>query len=315
MLDIITIVAPVFGIILLGFATTRVRYVDPGAGRMIAEFAFKVAMPALLFRATLGLGQLPDVSVGLIAAYFGALAIAWLVASLATPLLLRRPAIDSAAIAMASCFSNSVMLGVPLAISAFGKEAAAPAALLISLDTPVMWVWATLQMEAMRREAGGSALKALSGVVLDLLRNPIVMSLVLGTAGRLAGLVLPPIVDRWLELLASAAIPAALFALGCSLARFEIKGQRGTLAVIMTVKLLLFPLLVYALARHVIELPAVWTAVAVLFAAMPVGANAFLFASKYERAVNSVSGSIAISTLIAVFTLTGLLYALRSGLL
>jgi predicted permease len=41
---------------------------------------------------------------------------------------------------------------------------------------------------------------------------------------------------------------------------------------------------------------------------MPVGANAFIFAAKYETAVGSVSGAIAVSTAVAVATVSAVLY-------
>jgi len=51
--------------------------------------------------------------------------------------------------------------------------------------------------------------------------------------------------------------------------------------------------------------------VATLVAAMPVGANAFLFAAKYDRAVGSVSAAIAVSTVVAVGWSSVVLYFMR----
>jgi malonate transporter and related proteins len=43
--------------------------------------------------------------------------------------------------------------------------------------------------------------------------------------------------------------------------------------------------------------------VIVLFAAMPTGANAYIFAAQYKRLVNPVSGAVALGTLLAAVTL------------
>ena len=104
---------------------------------------------------------------------------------------------------------------------------------------------------------------------------------------------------------------AALFSLGLSLAAYKIKGQAATLSLIVLVKLLIYPAVAYALAVWVFDLPPLWTSILLLFAAMPVGANAYLFAIRYDRAVNSVSASIAVSTLLAVMTVAALLYVLK----
>ena len=311
--EIISIVTPVFGIILLGWLGVKTGYVSSSGGKVLAEFAFKIAMPALLFRSMLSVGDMPGSPLRLVAAYFCATALVWLAATLVTLALLRRPAADAASISMGATFSNTVMLGVPLSISAFGPDAAAPAALLISLDTPLLWIVATLHVSMVTR--GDSAvLPKLGGVLFDLVRNPIVMALIAGTAARMAGLVVPPVPDKLLALLQQAAVPSALFALGMSLATYQLKGQHATLSSICLLKLALHPLLAYVLAVHVFELPPLWSAIAILFAAMPVGANAFLFADRYQKAVGSVSSAIAVSTAIAVFTVSGALYVLKAWL-
>lgn len=315
MLVIINIVAPVFGIMGLGFLAARWRYLSDGAAKVIAEFAFKVAMPALLFRAMLAIGPLPGSPWRLIATYLATVAILWTLTTLATRFVLGRPAIDAPSICMGVCFGNTVMLGVPLAVTAFGPEAAAPIALLISVDTPLLWIIATLHIEAVRRSDSAGAvspLMALRGVVFDLARNPIVLPLIIGSLWRLTDLGIPKIADRLLEMISGAAVPSALFALGMSLAAYEIKGQVRTLSLIVLTKLAVFPLVAYVLAAWVFALPPLWTAIMILFAAMPVGANAFLFATRYERAVHSVSAAIAVSTAIAVVTTGVVLYFLRA---
>ena len=232
---------------------------------------------------------------------------------MATRLLLGRPAIDAPSIAMGATFGNTVMLGIPLAMTAFGSEAAAPIVLLVSIDTPLLWIIATLHIEFVRRNKGAStnaSLNALRQVLLDLIRNPIVVPLILGTLWRFTGLGITPMLDRLLDVLAGAAVPAALFSLGLSLSAYDIKGQTATLSLIVILKLVVYPIIALALATAVFDLPPLWTSILLLFAAMPVGANAFLFATRYERAVNSVSASIAVSTAIAVVTIAIILYVL-----
>lgn len=310
MTQIITIVVPVFGLILIGWVAARSGYVSAGSGRVLAEFAFKIAMPALLFRSMLSVGDMPGSPMLLVAAYFLSAALVWIVATVATLLLLRRSAPDAAGIAMGSTFSNSVMLGVPLALSAFGPEAAAPAALLISLDTPALWIIATLH-HAFATRNDGPVLPRLGGVILDLAKNPIILALLAGIAARAWGVVVPELPDRMLMLLQQAAVPSALCALGMSLATYEIKGQAPTLALICILKLVLFPVAAYVFCVLVFQLPPLWSAIAILFASMPVGANAYLFAQRYERAVGSVSSAIAVSTAIAVVSVAGVLYVLK----
>jgi len=314
MLAILTIVTPVFGIMLAGWLSENFRYLPEGSARIIAQFSFNVAMPPFLFRTMLGIGEMPAAPWKFAVAYFGGVILVWIGAALVTRYVLRRSQTDAAAISMGCCFGNGVMLGVPLALSAFGSEAAAPIGILVTLDALVLWLIGTLHIEWAGRSSQSLPLgRAAAGVLLDLARNPIVMAVVVGTIWRVAGLGVPELVDRFLALLGQAAVPSGLFALGMSLATYRIAGQLPTLSAILVMKMLVLPLCVYVLAQYAFALPPVWVAVGVLIAAMPVGANAFLFAAKYDRAVGSVSASIAVSTALAVGWISLVLYVMRIG--
>src|SRR5690606_2539248 len=297
---------------LAGWLTERWRYLPEDAARTIALFSFNVAMPAFLFRAMQQIGELPAGPWKFAVAYFGGAAIVWTAATLITRFLLRRSSADGAAISMGSCFGNTVMLGVPLALSAFGPEAAAPVGILVSLDALVLWIIATVHIEwANRRKRTVPLLAAIGGVVADLLRNAVVMGVVVGTLWRVAGLGVPDLADRFLAWRGQPAVPSGLFAMGLSQATYRITGQLPTSATIVTMKLVLMPIVVYTLAGPVFGLPPVWVAVATLAAAMPDGANAFLFAAKYDRAVGSVSAAIAVSTVAAVGWVSVVLYLMQ----
>jgi hypothetical protein len=51
--------------------------------------------------------------------------------------------------------------------------------------------------------------------------------------------------------------------------------------------------------------------VAVLLAAQPAGANPYLFATRYNTNVALASNAVLVSTLVSVFTLSGILWALH----
>ena len=308
MLAVLGLITPLFGVIVLGFALGRSGYLTPGADRFLAEFGFKIAMPALLFRATSTFAPLATSPVPLLSAYFLASATVWVVVSVLTRHVLGRPTEDAPPTAMASCFGNTVMLGIPLGLIVLGQEAATPAAILVAIETPLLWVIASLHAEWTVRGREGVSLKVLRDVGSELARNPIVLSIALGALWRLTGFAMPVPVDRFVALLAQAAVPTALVALGLTLARFRVEGQLPTLALITGSKLLLFPFLVFAITSWAIVLPPPWTAIAIIFAAMPTGANAYLFAVRCDRVVNSVSGSLVVTALLSALTVSLLLY-------
>ncbi|UQR61815.1 AEC family transporter [Bradyrhizobium sp. C-145] len=157
------IVAPVFALIAAGYAAVLFRFVSDSAHKGISEFAFSIAIPALLFR-TIVVSEFPDVSpYRMWGAYYGALALTW-IAALALSALLRQRREDSedgVVFAIGSVYGNIVMLGIPLTLSALGNEAAGPMALILSVNTPLLWLCGILQMELVSRKRTGSALSVI----------------------------------------------------------------------------------------------------------------------------------------------------------
>lgn len=297
----ILIVAPVFALIAAGYAAVLFRFVSETANKGISEFAFSIAIPALLFR-TVVISEFPAVSAFHVwGAYYGALAVTWIAALLMSKLL-RQERADGPVFAIGSVYGNIVMLGVPLTLSALGSQAAGPMALILSVNTPLLWLCGTLQMELTDHKRPGSAASLILPIILDLARNPIMIAIGLGLLWRFTGLGLHPVVDKTIELLAQAGSPTALIALGINLFRFEVRGAKLGIVVMCALKLLAMPALAWTFA-HLLQLPPLVTAVVVLFAAMPTGANAYIFAVQYQRLVNPVSGSVALGTMLAAATL------------
>lgn len=304
MLDIIALIAPVFGLIGLGFLAAKGRLLDAPAPRVLALFGYKIAMPALLFRAMAGVGEVPVSPLWLALTYIAGIAATWILAVLATRLVLRRPAEDAPAFAMGACFSNGVMLGFPVILLALGPEAATPMAFLATCETVLLWIFGTLHMGLVTREKGRAGLRALGAVLLDVARNPLILALAAGLAWSTTGIAIPAIPARLIDLLAGAAIPVSLFALGMSLAAYEFRGQASSVATLCVLKLVLYPALAFWLATEVFQLPRIWAGALVIYVAMPVGANAFIFAARYDRAVGSISAAVAVSTVLSVVTVT-----------
>lgn len=298
------IVAPVFALIAAGYASVLFRFVSEGAHKGISEFAFSIAIPALLFR-TIVVSEFPDVSpYRMWGAYYGALALIW-IAALAISALLRErreDREDGVVFAIGSVYGNIVMLGIPLVLSALGNEAAGPMSLILSVNTPLLWLCGILQMELVSRKRTGSPLAVIRPVLADLARNPLMLGIGFGVVWRFTGLGLNPMVDKTIELLAQAGSPAALIALGITLFRFEVKGEMLSVVAISALKLLAMPAVAFMMAK-LMNLPPIVTGVVVLFAAMPTGANAYIFAVQYQRLVNPVSGAVALGTLLAAVTL------------
>lgn len=311
MTESLAVVLPVFVIILLGYALGRTGRFGPATTKGLTEFTFTVAVPALLFK-TVATATFPaSEAIAVWMCFFGALAVIWLATTILVRIILRRPPPDGASITVSATYGNVVMLGIPLSYSAYGPTAAITIAILMSIHTPLLWLAGTLHMALVMGEAKRTLWQTLGNVMRELARNPIVIAVLLGLAWQLTGLGLDPHIDRTLGLLAQASIPCSLVALGLSLVDFEIKGQTPTLALILVMKLLAMPAVAAFLALAVFGLDPVSAGVVILFAAMPTGANAFLFANRYQKAVNSASGAVALGTTLSAPISALVIYLLR----
>ena len=119
------------------------------------------------------------------------------------------------------------------------------------------------------------------------------------------------ILDKTLGFIGQAGPPTALFALGASLSVREVaRGLHGPLgaAALMTVtKLTVHPALAWIMAEALGLDPFLATAL-VIVAALPVGANVYIFAQHYNVSVLEASSAILISTAISMVSLPVLLW-------
>jgi predicted permease len=308
MQGIVTTVLPVFGLIILGYVLAKARIIPDMAGRGITLFVFNVGIPAFLFRtvATMAAQDAPPWPLWF--AFFGGVAVTWLFAAVTARVIQPLDYSGGASAAMASAFGNLALLGTPLALSHFGAAVAAPAGLILSVHAPSLWFAATLHRELSRHSDGFSFASIGREMALMMVRNAIILALLAAGVWRVTGFGLPFVADRMLQMLADASVPTALVALGVSLAGYSIRGAWSGVAALIVFKMIVMPAAVFVLATYVVTLPALWIKVAVLFAAMPTGANAFLFAQRNDEAVPAVSAAIALGTGLAAVSASVLLW-------
>ncbi len=313
MSSVLTTILPVFGLIALGFICARTNFIGAAAGQGLSQVVFNLAMPALLFRTVAVIDQQSLSPWLLWVALFGGIAFIWLVTTVITRTTKLIDAAPASA-AMGASFGNIAMLGLPLTLAHFGDRAALPVSFILSIHAPILWLAAVIHIEASGHGRLPSPLTIIRQLIWQLIRNPIVLALLLGSLWRATGLGLHPVPDRFLELLGEAGIPTALVALGLSLAGYSLKGRWRGILTLMSLKMILLPVTVWLIAHYIVGLDPFWTEIALVLAAMPTGANAYLFAERYGTGTASVSGAIAIGTALSLITLSALFLIMDMGL-
>jgi len=310
------VLLPVFLLIAVGFAVARLRVVGDEGVKALSDLAFVLFLPALLFRsmARTDFASFPALAPG---AYFAVAVVLFLLSYT----LLRRRGIAprrAAVFGMSGVFANTVMVGIPLVRLAFGEPGLAVLLSIIALHALVLLTVATLVIEfgeAAARDEGVAmrrGLGTLGEVAKAAVLHPVILPILAGFAWGLTGWTLPGPIDATLALIGSAAPTLCLILLGASLVRFELRAHWSIALRLTAMKSLVHPAAVYCAGRWLFGLDPLTLAVLTVAASLPVGANVYLLARRYQVGIEVVSAGATLSTIATGLTI-GPLLALLAG--
>lgn len=304
---VIASLTPVFLLIGAGFVAGRRQWVRGDAVKDLSNLVFLLLIPALLFR-TMSSVRLDTLDLTPMAAYYTA-ALGLLLASL----LWRGFNCRSVVLALGGVFSNMVMIGITLVGLAYGQAGLVTLLTLVSVNALILLTIGSVVLElAQARDLGAkggqpphvlaTAWSAVKGAVI----HPVPLPIVCGLLFAQTGWALPAVVDKPLQLLGSAFGPMSLLLVGVSLARTPLTGQWRMALQVSAAKNLVLPLLVglsaWAYGIHGLPLT-----VLVIAAGLPVGANVFLFAQRYNVVQAETTAAMGVSTVLAIVTLSALM--------
>ncbi|MDO9252972.1 MAG: AEC family transporter [Hydrogenophaga sp.] len=301
---VVASLTPVFLLIGLGYLAGRLQWIREGAVKDLSNLVFLLLIPALLFR-TMSAVHVETLDLRPLAAYFP-VALGLLGASIAWRGFNRA----SVVMAVGGVFSNMVMIGITLVELAYGKAALVTLLTLVSVHALILLTVSSVVLElvvAREARAGGervphvleTAWAAFKGALI----HPIPLPILSGLLFAQTGWTLPTVVDKPLQLLGSAFGPIALVLVGVTLARTPLGGHLRLALWITASKNLLLPLLV-GLSAWTVGITGLPLTVMVVAAALPMGANVFLFAQRYEVAQELTTAAMGLSTALALFTLS-----------
>ena len=292
---------------MVGYVTASVGWFDQVAIRGLTRFVFDFAVPMLLLR-TISTATLPDVIPwDYLASYYLGTFIILLSGLGITRLLWQRTFSQQVINAFSSSFSNTILLGIPIILLTFGDRAVLPLFIIIGTHGIIMVPLFTIMLE-MGKSGRASIKTVIVRTSYGLFTNPLIIGLLSGLACNLFEITLWKPLDEMAKLLANSVTSCALFALGATLASFRKNIPWQEVPMIVILKTILHPVVVWGLATLVFRVKEViWIQVLVLLAAQPTGVNPFLFASRYNVGQLVSSGAAFISTIFSIFTLSALL--------
>lgn len=299
--------APVFVLIGLGWFSARMAWMKLASIADLSKVVFYLFMPALLFR-TMANAHLEQLDLAPIAAYFTAALLVF-----AVVLWWRSASVASATWALGAVFSNTVMIGIPLVSLAFGPNGLVTLLTVVAVHAMVLLTVGTIAAELSLQTANAAQSASLWRGVLKAVRqaviHPVPIPIFCGLLFAQTGLVLPEVIDQPMRLLASAFGPVALVMLGATTFYQGGKSQMVQVIPMLAIKLLLLPLVV-GLSAWAYGLPPMAVAVLVMCAALPAGANVFIFSQRYGQSQDLVATGVTLGTAVCMLTLPMVMGAL-----
>lgn len=306
MFQVLGLVLPLFSLILLGYLSGRWKKIPIEGLAWLNFFIVYISLPALFFQ-LLSKTPLEQFAQGQFLLYSTGAAVIVFVLSFALAKLRRKASAEATIQALSGTYGNIGYLGPPLALAAFGIEAGTPVILIFCVENTLYFIITPLLMALFSSDKAGWA-KTGWHIVRSIFTHPFILATLVSIAAAWAQWQPPESVDKILASLASAAAPAALFSMGVTAALRPLKRIPVEASYLLPIKLILHPLLAYALLSLIPDLPQLWLLSAVLMAALPTATNVFVLAQQYNVWEQRASSIVVLSTLISTVTVTLLLY-------
>jgi malonate transporter and related proteins len=290
---------PVAILIAIGFIAGRAGFVSANSTKDFSKLLFTIFLPPMLFRTMVNVH--PENLQGKpLLAYVIGMALMYALMFFATGRNRR-----AAVLALAASYSNTVMIGIALIQFAYGEQGVAVLLALITVHSLIMLSLATVVLElvTLREKSGAQAhpLRIMLASIWNTLKQPMIFPIIAGLLYAQTSLPIPDVIDKPLQLLGNAFSPLAVILVGITLAATRV-GEHLRIALgLSLLKNVAHPLVVagVGLALGLQGLP---LAVMIVTASLPIGANVFLFAQRYETALPEVTAAVAVSTGVALIT-------------
>jgi len=298
-MNIVTVIGPLLILALLGFIIAKRQWLSQPQLDGLSKITFTVFIPAFLFyrMATADLDSRLDIQ--LFSAFYIPVLICYVLGFAINYLWHKQYKGNNAAsgvFALASSYSNNVIVGLPLLLLLIGEQALPIIFLIVTFHSAMLFALTSSIASKQNKMNWFSFVK-------QTLTNPLVLAILTGLLINKLAIELPYLVSQSLVFLGQPAIAMALIALGASIAKYNIRGERKFITAASIIKLLILPSLVYLASAHVFKLELIVVQVLVILSACPTGVNAYLLAQMHQVHKKAVASTVVVSTIAAIFTL------------
>lgn len=296
MFEILSIILPVFLIILTGNLLMKMKLFNSEFVAAANQSVYYVFLPLLMFYniAASDFEQVfsPANILIMISVTIIVFAGGFLVARLC-----KLPGGMRGTFVMNSFRSNLAYIGLPVCFYAFGEHGLAVAIILMGFASPVINILAVLSMVL-------GNLKSFNYRMLlkETMGNPLIIACIIGILFSVFKLPLPLFIDRTLDTITGISLPLALLCIGATTSFTQLRGSAAAIGISGILKLVIMPLLgllgVYATGLSV----GITEQAMIILLACPTATASYIFASTMKGDPELASGTIMATTMASIVT-------------
>ena len=302
MLTIGLTIAPIFLLILLGFAFKRFGFPGDEFWRPAERLSYFVLLPVLIVYnlAKADLSNLPIERI--------AITIICLSMAITAIVLIVKPMLRLDGPAYTSVLQGVVRLnayvGFAVSQALFGNDGLVIASLFVAVMMPAVNVISIIALTAFVSPDGRPSWRS---VPVGIVKNPIILACVVGWLINVSGLPLPGWTMETMSIVSRAALPIALLCVGAGLIlQFE-RARIVGLVVACVLKLAVVPVVAVVIAQY-FGLTGLAFVIVILFAATPSSPASYVLARQLGGDAPLMAAIVSLETLLTALTMPVILY-------
>ena len=306
MIDLLNIVSSVFGYILFGFFVNKLQILPKKYIDYFDFTGFNILLPLALIIYFWQVSFPQIDSIGLIISFFASGIFIFITGFLISKQFLNFKTDDSALFGLASCFGNTVAMGIPLMYAVLGPINTIPYMILVFFHGIVHFSYTVIIIEVYRNRQK-SIVEIFYQILLGIIKNIVLFGMIIGFILNYSNLIVPSIMKEPLDIFVKLALPMVLISLGLALGNFKIRENIYGALLLTILKNFIHPIIAFCLAHFILELDSLLVIIVTMAAALPSGSQSYYFAYRYNSLQAVVSSNVVLSTFVSFFTLSLLL--------
>lgn len=306
----LTLVAPVFLIVALGYFLKRIGVINENFVSVSSKIVFTISLPALIFIEVSSIHLEEILNVNLILfVYAGTLvtfAAVWITAGFFT-----RAGKDKASFIQGSFRGNFAIVGLAIIVNYYGIDNLGKASLVLAFTIPLYNILSVIALTVPLKEKEHKY----SNTFFEILKNPLIIAVFAAIPFSYFGIIIPGFLKTSIGYLSALALPLALVGIGGFLSFSDIT-KESSLTVISTIlKLLVFPAIM-TLAAYLLDFRGIDLGIIFILFACPTAIASFIMAEAMGANSRLAGNILLLTTLVSVITITlGLFILKENGLI